>query len=160
MYELIVIGIAVLEIAAAVAIFSLKDVMHSALFLALLFLVNSAAFLALEQPILAIIQLFIMVGGVATYLFVGVASEYPSKTRHTNIAALAIVSLLVFLSVWYPVSGYFSGTNVTSLSFSSISSELSSGYQLLYLIVALLFGVALGSILLLKSLSEKGGAHD
>lgn len=155
MYVPIAVAIAVVEIAAAFCIFMLRDVMHSALALATLFLFNSAAFLALGQPILAVIQLFIMVGGVATYLFVGVASEHPNEKRHTNMAVFGILSVLIFIAVGYPAIGYFSGSSGVSLSFSTMASEFASGYQLLYILVVLLFGVALGSILLLKNLGEK-----
>ena len=147
--------IAAVEIVSAAAIFMLRDVMHSALALAVMFLVNSAAFMALGEPLLAIIQLFILVGGVATYLFVGVASNHQSERRHTNFAAFSILSILVFAFVAYPYIGYFTGSSSAQLTASSISAEFSSGYQLLYALVILLFGSALGSILLLKSSSEK-----
>jgi NADH:ubiquinone oxidoreductase subunit 6 (subunit J) len=155
MYEYIFGIIAVVEIASATGIFLFRDVMHSALALAIMFLVNSAAFMALGEPLLAIIQLFILVGGVATYLFVGVASDHQSERRHTNFAAFSILSILVFAFVAYPYIGYFTGSPSAQLTASSISAEFSSGYQLLYVLVILLFGSALGSILLLKSAGEK-----
>jgi NADH:ubiquinone oxidoreductase subunit 6 (subunit J) len=155
MYEYIFAIIAVVELASAAGIFLLRDVMHSALALAVMFLVNSAAFLALGEPLLAIIQLFILVGGVATYLFVGVASDHPNERRHTNFVAFSILSILMFAFVAYPYIGYFTGAPSAQLNSSAISSEFSSGYQLLYVLVILLFGSALGSILLLKNVGER-----
>ncbi|MEM3841389.1 MAG: hypothetical protein QXN59_01695 [Candidatus Micrarchaeaceae archaeon] len=157
MYEAVAIAIAVAEVAAASSIFIMKDIMHSALALAAVFLANSAAFLILGQPILAIMQMFIMVGGVATYLFVGVASEHPKEKRHTNIPLFVIISVLTFVAIGYPALGYYSNSSNSALSFSAISAEFASGYQILYVLVTLLFGVALGAILLLKN---NGGNRD
>ena len=73
--------IALLEILSATLVFVFKDMLHVVLSFSALFIINSAIFMVLGQPFLALLQLFIMVGGVSTYLFVGVASEATPSSR-------------------------------------------------------------------------------
>ncbi len=74
-----VIIIALLELVAIAFIFLSKSLLHSVISLTLAFIANSAIFLAIGQPFIAIIQLFIFVGGISTYALVGVASASFSK---------------------------------------------------------------------------------
>ena len=106
MYEILLLAIvaiiAVLELAAIAFIFISKSLLHSVISLTLAFVANSALFLAMQQPFLAIIQLFIFVGGISTYAIVGVASASFSKFPHTNRLAFIAVFIILLAVISYP----------------------------------------------------------
>ena len=160
MIYLVTFAAAALIIIASALVFVFKDVLHVAVALTTVFLANSLLFLVLGQPILAIIQLFIMVGGVSTYLFVGVASASYSHFKYINYAALASLALLIFAIMAYGAvrsgtvasAGTANATN--TYSSNQIASSFSSGYTIasMYAIAAMLFSLSLGAILLLNKL--------
>ena len=159
MYEIwllvIVAIIAVLELAAIAFIFISKSLLHSVMGLTLAFVANSALFLAMQQPFLAIIQLFIFVGGISTYAIVGVASASFSKFPHTNKTAFLGVFIILLAMISYPIFG-MKNAAVSHNSFTAlqVKTGISSYIGLFYLITAMLFGIAIGSIILVKSLGR------
>ncbi len=155
-YDPAFIGVATLEILSVALIFKFKDVLHSVLALSTFFLLNSVLFFMLQQPVIALLQLFIMVGGVTTYMFVGVASASYSHFEHTNYVALAILAILTMFAFVYKVSDTtFITPQQNLLIDQAISTAFSSNVPLLYIIAFMLFGIALGSIILLKNLGAK-----
>lgn len=148
--------LSLLEILSATLIFVFKDILHAVLAFSLVFVFNSALFFVLAQPFLALLQLFIMVGGVSTYIFVGVGSASYSKFRHTNYTFLIVTYLAVFISFSYRITSVTPIIPETNLlSTTLISQSISSNLGLLYIIVLTLFGIGLSSIVLMKKLGEK-----
>jgi hypothetical protein len=94
-----------------------------------------------------------MVGGVATYAFVGVASAGYSKFRHTNrmifMAAYVALFILLAYSVLRPNQPE---SGQPALPTISLTQALGQNIALLYLIAIVLFGVAFGSIIMMKKL--------
>ena len=109
----------------------------------------------MQQPFLAIIQLFIFVGGISTYAIVGVASASFSKFPHTNRLAFIAVFIILLTVISYPVFG-MKNTVMQHNSFTAlqVKTGISSYMGLFYLITAMLFGIAIGSIILVKSLGR------
>lgn len=155
-YVAVFIIIALLEIISAVFIFFFRNILHSVIALSMLFVFNSALFLILAQPLLALLQLFIMVGGVSTYIFVGVASPSYSKFKGTNYAVFAAIYLVILLVFTVKVAQISpSAIEQNTLSGTLISKTLSSNAGILYLMTILLFGTGFGSILLMRKLGGK-----
>ncbi|MDE1869168.1 MAG: hypothetical protein KGH60_04370 [Candidatus Micrarchaeota archaeon] len=155
-YAPIFFALAAIEIILIALIFVFKDVLHSVLALSMAFFFNSVLFLALGQPLLALIQLFIMVGGVSTYVFVGVASISFSNFRHTRFAALAGLSVAAFLILSYKMlSVQLPEAQANVFAINSIGPAISSNVALFYVILFMVFSVSLGSILLLKRIGVK-----
>ena len=156
--DLIVFGVwAAASLAFASVIFLFKDIMHVGISLAFLFLSLSAVYLVLGQPLLAVVQVFIMVGGVSTYLMVGSASAIVSRFKHSNVLAGAVLFILFFGAMFYPVlsSGAFNGgITVTALSGSAIESSMVLGIAPFYLLAVLLFGISIGSIVLFMKVRQ------
>ena len=102
MYPIMFIVLALAELLSISLIFVFKDILHSVLSLAMAFFINSLIFLMLEQPLLALLQLFVMVGGISTFLFVGVASVSLSRFGHANLLLLLVLSVRSsqFRSTW------------------------------------------------------------
>lgn len=163
MLDLIVLVLAALMVIGTLLIFVFRNVLHVAVALSIIFFVNSLVFLLLNQPLLAVIQLLIMIGGVSVYLFVGVAAAGYSNFKYTNYAALAVTAVAIFLVMLYGL--YSSGTAgsinglplANQFSSSQIISSLTSRYTIvsLYAITIMLFLIAIASIPLLKDLRVK-----
>ncbi len=155
-YALVLVP-AILMIVGTALIFVLKDTMHAAVSLAFIFILNSLIFLMLDQPLLALIQLFIMVGGVSVYLFVGVASSSYSNFKHTNYFLFAGIAIVLFAITAYGAysSNAFQSyqlTNSFGISEASAAFSMSSTIISLYAITFMLFILALGSLPLLNRL--------
>jgi NADH:ubiquinone oxidoreductase subunit 6 (subunit J) len=139
------------ELFSIFLIFIFKDMLHSVLALSMAFFFNSLLFLVLGQPLLALIQLLVMVGGISIYLFVGVASAGFSRFKHTNYILLAVISILLFGACFYGAVGMqFPVQQQNALSSDAVASYLTSSISQLYVIAFVLFGVAIGSIAFLK----------
>jgi NADH:ubiquinone oxidoreductase subunit 6 (subunit J) len=115
--------------------------------------VAGAAFLALlGLPLLALLQLFIMVGGVSTYLFVGVSSESLSKFRHTSFPILVVLAIgLSAVPIYKVLTLGSSGTQVSTLGSGALSASIGANLTLFYMLAIALFGIGIASIVMMKS---------
>ncbi len=146
----------ILGLVLATFLFAFKDILHSALALAAVFVVNSLFFLLLAQPLLAIIQLFIMVGGIATFIFVGVASAPFENFNYTKVRRLTLTWLLLFALMVIPLNFVVFNVQQTSVfNGASIVNSLSSDSGIFYLMLLLMFGTSIGAIMLLKKTGAK-----
>jgi NADH-quinone oxidoreductase subunit J len=161
MLDIVIFAIvSALGILFSVLVFTFRDILHATVALASLFFANSLLFLLLNEPLLAIIQLFVMVGGISTFLFVGVAAAPYSKFKYTRILFMAALWIVFFAAIAYPLTGMqFSQPQPQNqgapFGVVGIAASLSSGPVFFYLILLLMFGVALGAVLLLKRAGVK-----
>jgi NADH-quinone oxidoreductase subunit J len=143
--------VSVLGVILAALMFAFKDILHSAMALAGVFLVNSLLFIALNQPLLAVIQLFIMIGGITTFIFVGVASATYSHFKYTKLGWLGLLWLVFFIAIAFPLTKIqFNGQLSNIFGPSNVAISLGSSVGLFYIMLFVMFGVSLGAILLLK----------
>lgn len=153
MIDLIVFAILTISILLlSILVFALKDVLHAAVALASLFLFNSLFFLLINQPLLAVVQLFIMVGGIATFLFVGVGSAAYSRFLHTRKFVLVVIWAALFAVLASALNGVSFTSTLPQTTFwaDSIASSLQSSAALFYIMALAMFGVSLSAIILLK----------
>lgn len=153
MIDLIVFAILTISILLlSILVFALKDVLHAAVALASLFLFNSLFFLLINQPLLAVVQLFIMVGGIATFLFVGVGSAAYSRFLHTRKFVLVVIWAALFAVLASALNGVSFTSTLPQTTFwaDSIASSLQSSVALFYIMALAMFGVSLSAIILLK----------
>ncbi len=148
---LIFILLVMVGLFAAMEIFIEKDLFKAALGLAFVFLSSSGLILLLSQPLIALFQLLILVGGLSTYLIVAVASERHADFAHTNMLVLGVSfvlfgGVLLYAVVLHPYPSFASGASVGQ----SISLSITQYYPLIYAMVFLLFSVAIGSVLLIR----------
>lgn len=136
---------------AAMIIFIEKDLFKAALGLAVVFASSAGIILLLGQPLIALFQLLILVGGLSTYLIVAVASEGRAGFLHTNMLVLSISfivlgGVLLYAIAMHPYPGSLTGAAIGQ----SISLSISEYYPLMYAMVFLLFSIGIGSILLMR----------
>lgn len=147
--------VAIVGIGAAVFVFLFRDILHSALALSIVFLANSLAFLLVDQPLLAVIQLFIMIGGITTFLFVGVASATYSNFKYTRALVFLIAWAVLFIAFASQLDNIqLVQTQSNVFTPGNAAFSLQSSYGMFYLILLLTFGVSIGAILLLKKIGS------
>lgn len=143
--------LAAIGIGSALACFAMRDMLHIVVALSALFTFNSLVFAMLGQPLLAVVQLFVMVGGISTFLFVGVASATYSNFRYTKVARLLLASAAVFAVIGYPLLGLqMYAYQPPVFSQSSIVASIPQSMYLFYVMALVMFGMTLGSIVLLR----------
>jgi NADH-quinone oxidoreductase subunit J len=152
MLQILFALLVLLEIASISLVFEAKNVLHSVIMLSISFIISSLIFAFIGQPLIALLQIFIMVGGVMTYMFIGMASAGISRFKHVSYISLALYSIIILAVLSYSVmnASYTEGAN--NLSRSSIALQLTSGLGIIAVAVIALFGVGIGSIVLLKAL--------
>ena len=150
----IFLAVAALELISIIIIFVFKNVLHSIIILAIAFVISSVLFAAMQQPLLALLQLFIVVGTILTYFFIGVASAGISRFKHTSYTLLAVLSIIMFMVLAYMSNGVnFTGQNM--LTKADIANYVSGSIWLIYFLTLVLFSVGLSGIILLKRLGER-----
>ncbi len=131
-------------------VFRSRNMLHVMIGFSLVFVVGAVVFFMLNLPLLALLQLFIMVGGVSTYVFVGVSSESLSGFRHTSIGLLALLMALLIAMPLYRIGGLQIGSGANTLSNGIIAASMGSDMGLFYMIALMLFGIGVGSIIIMR----------
>ena len=78
---------------SALLVFRAREMAHAMVGFLMVTVAGAALLALLGLPLLALLQLFIMVGGVSVYLFVGVSSENLSRFRHTSLPVLVVLAI-------------------------------------------------------------------
>ncbi len=143
--------VSLITVIAAVLMFLLKDVLHIVLSLSMIFLLNSLIFLFMGQTLLAAIQIFVMIGGVSTFLFVGAASMQYSKFSYSRVAILSAMSILLFAVIAYPLTTMnFTGMAQSQFNSASIAQQFEGSTPIFYIMALTMFGVCFGAVLILR----------
>lgn len=151
MYVLIY-AFAFLALCCSALLFIAKSMVRAVVLFALSALFSAGLMVAINQELIAILQIFIFVGGLSTYFVVSFGSE-TSKIRPV-LKGLGIFALFIALGASLVYA--YSRSPVPSLSKGSVQALLASSFSTYYPFLALLallvFGAALGSILAIKRL--------
>lgn len=150
--EIIAVLFILAGVSSALAIYIERTIFKSAIALSITFTVVSLSLLLLNQPVVAILQLIVIVGGVSTYLVVAVASETKRKTWETNFRTLAILGILLMLAISYIIFPYVDTSNVSAVSiYGEFQQTLQQYAVAIYFIILLMFVAALGSAVTIKN---------
>jgi hypothetical protein len=150
--EIYAAAVLVATVLSAYVLFSERSMFKVAIAAAALFAMASAEIFIIGQPAIALFQLFVLIGGASTYLVVAVASGSRSNYPTTNLAMLISVSIVVFATFSYvliPSAPQYALPGV-EVGYAQIAGA-ASHWQLVYAIVLLVFGTAIGSIIVIKS---------
>lgn len=148
---LLFIFLAAVGVVAGIVLLAQKSLFKSAISLAILFVAVGGFILLTGQTLITLFQLFILVGGLSTYLIVAVASERESTFRHVDMRVFAAV-FIVFgaLMVYAIVANTQGGTPTTPGALVEVAASINSYYGLMGAIVFLMFALGIGSIMLIK----------
>jgi NADH:ubiquinone oxidoreductase subunit 6 (subunit J) len=143
--------LAVITIVSAFAIFISRSILKSALALAFVFIAVSAVLLLLGQAVIATIQLFILVGGLSTYIILAVASETKPNKSKTNMKIFTILFIVIFAVTSYSILPSILSINTAQNNIYAAITYAMSQYLLpIYAIILFMFSVAIGSIIIIK----------
>ncbi len=156
-YETALVVLALLELLSAALIFYFKDMLHVGIALSVLFFFNSVLFLAAQQPLLAVIQLFIMIGGISTYFIIAVASLGTSDFKHIRIIPIVVFSAVIFIALALPIIllNPLNGNPQGPITMATLTTEFTSQIGLFYILTLLVFATAMGSIALFNRIGER-----
>ena len=149
---LILAIVMLLEIVFSISLFVLKHPVYGAIALSLFFVVNSALFFFLGQPVLGTIQLLVLTGGVSTYLVLGIASSSSYSFKHSNLIALLVGVVLVFGVLAYSIASPAGGLSYALQPQQGNMQQLSlqEGMPLVYSSALLIFAGTFGAVILFK----------
>lgn len=143
---------ALIGIAAGIVVLIQRSLFKAAIALAIVFVAVSGFIFLTSQTMVTLLQLFVLVGGLSTYLIVAVASERQATFRHVDIGVLATVFVVLGAVMFYATVN--ATQNAQSQSAPMINSEISvaigANMALLGAVVFLMFALAIGSIMLIK----------
>ncbi|MDE1869608.1 MAG: hypothetical protein KGH71_01315 [Candidatus Micrarchaeota archaeon] len=148
---LLFVFLAAVGIVSGVVLLAQKSLFKSAISLAILFVAVGGFILLTNQTLITLFQLFILVGGLSTYLIVAVASERESAFRHVDMRVFAVVFVLFGALMVYAIAiNAGPAAPTTPGIMAEVSSAIGSYYGLMGAVVFLMFAIGIGSIMLIK----------
>ncbi len=147
-------AISALTVISALAIFFQKKLIYAVGAITCTFISSALLFILLGQTLIGLLLLIIFVGGLSTYLIVAVATE-EKNTGLIKIPIFAVVAIIFFIGLTILLGYLPSSTQSSAPSFLSAALlAFQSGYLTLYLVVFLLFGVAISGTLIIKKFNR------
>lgn len=151
-----IVAFGLMAIAAAIAMFFQRSIFKAAIFLSASFAFSSVILIVIGEYLVAILQLLILVGGIATYLIVAVASEQNRHDNGINVPMLFIVAAASSIIIGYLLYPGTIGINTSGTGiYSELNASMANYQSLMFFIALLAFGAALPSIaIILKNLKR------
>ncbi len=136
---------------SAVLVFVERRLLHSVVALSMAFVGSALIFLLIGQTLAAMLQLIVFVGGFSTYLIVAVATE-EKAAKLVRLRSFAAIALILLAGAGWLMLRYLPGSsvNVGSDFLSAAGASFQSAYASFYIIVVLLFGIAISGALVLR----------
>jgi len=151
--------LAIVCVAAALAVVTLKNIFHAALALVLCFLTIAGVYILLNAEFIAVVQILIYVGAISVIIILAIMMtrdlQQANISNKLKIPAFIIslgffiIMLYTFLNTEWNISGTIPAENTTSLLAGKLFSP--NGYVLQVEIAALLLLAAIiGAIVLMR----------
>ncbi len=149
--DIVFIAISLLAAASAIALFASRRLLHAVLALTIAFMSSSLLFFYLGETFIALLQLFVFVGGLSTYLVVAVAAEAARGKFELYVFIPLAVLFVIGLSEIVINSNLSLPAPALPASFTGASIEaLTVYYPVLAMLLILLFSAVIGSILIIR----------
>ena len=149
LYVYAVAAVSVFMVISSAYVFATKKIMHAVLALTGAFTGSALFFMLMGQELVALLQLFLLVGGLSTYLIVAISTE-EVRVSVKNFTSLVVTAVILYGAMAILLPRFLQGS-LQSNNFSYVAGQaFESQYAILYFIVALLFAATLGSILMLR----------
>ncbi len=147
--------VAAFTILSAIAIVAQKRLVYAVGAITMVFVGSAMIFVLLGQMLIAILQLLVFVGGLSTYLIVAVATE-EKNARLVKLPVFGAITILLFIGLSL-LLGYVPATSAPTAVpnfLSDAASAFTSSYPILYILVILLFSVAISGVLIIKKFTK------
>lgn len=144
------VALAAILVFFAAMILESRRLIRAVLALTGVFFMSSLIILLLGQPLVALLQLIILVGGMSTYLIVAVAAEHGHEESVSGWV-FALLFVLLFAALMPLVLVESGGIVSGSGNFLASAANDFSSYTYLFFLIALLVAAsAIGSVVLIK----------
>ena len=156
-------AIALFTLLSALAMVSMKNIVHSALFMIMAFFGVAATYITLHADFLAAVQILVYAGAIAIFIVFGVMLTVRGNIKQTNlfsknVGLAAVVSLAMIGVVVYAVTGTnwnLSSAAAPAETASQISELMLSKFVVPFEVAAILLTVALlGAIIIAKEVKK------
>ncbi|BCS90746.1 MAG: NADH-quinone oxidoreductase subunit J [Candidatus Micrarchaeota archaeon] len=148
----------IVALAASYFIFYQRDIIKAVIALSSIFLFSGILLLSYNLILLGLLQILITIGGISTYLVVGVANADIERFKGFRSIAYMLVTAVLFASFLYII--YISNISNTEEGFSSsaISYQIYSSLSniVLYLVISI-YLVSLGAAAVYALVSNRRG---
>lgn len=135
---------------SSIMIFYQKSIMRAVILLTVSFGASSLIFFILNQNFIALLQLFIFVGGMSTYLIVAVSSEY-KKIDKIEFIKMSIIAAVIFIAIFLSIIGVVTTNTLQSTDMITYLGYAFQGYfPIIYAAIIMLFLTSIGSILIIR----------
>ncbi|MEM0200929.1 MAG: NADH-quinone oxidoreductase subunit J [Candidatus Micrarchaeaceae archaeon] len=135
---------------SSIMIFYQKSIMRAVILLTMTFAFSSIIFFILNQNFIALLQLFIFVGGMSTYLIVAVSSEY-KKINKIEFGKICIIAVIIFIAIFLSLIGIANNNSINTSNMTSyFAYAFQSYYPIIYASIVMLFLTSIGSILIIR----------
>lgn len=155
--------IALFTLLSALAMVTIKNIVHSALYMVLVFLGVAATYITLNADFMAAVQILVYAGAITIFIVFGVMLTVRGNIKQTNLFSknaglAAIVSLGLIGIVTFAVSGtqwQISNAPAPVETVSQISDLMLSKFVVPFETAAILLTVALlGAIIIAKEVKK------
>ncbi len=137
-------------ITSGIGIFYQKSIMRAVIALSVSFIASSLIFFILNQEFIALLQLFVFVGGMSTYLIVAVSSEY-KKINRIDFIKIGVAAIIISMSfsLLFTVINFNTANTAPGMSvyFATAFEEY---YPIIIAAVIMLFLAAIGSVIVIR----------
>jgi NADH:ubiquinone oxidoreductase subunit 6 (subunit J) len=147
---------AAVAVCAGLFIFRAKEMSHAMVGFLGVAIAGAALLAVLGLPLLALLQLFIMVGGVSTYLFVGVSSDNLSRFKHTSFPFLVVLAIALLVVPVYKVIIIGFVGQPSAVGAGGLAASIGPNLTLFYMLAVALFGIGIASIMMMKGFKMGG----
>lgn len=155
--------LAAVIVISALLVVTLRNIVHSALYMILTFIGVAGIYIMLDADFLASVQILVYAGAIAVFIVFGIMLTQRGNMKQTNlfskqagmagIVSLAMLALIVFITNktdWAPAA---SGTVDNTVA--TIADKMMSTYAIPFEIAAILLTVAmLGAIIIAKGVNK------
>ncbi len=148
---------AALTVSSGIFVVMSRKLIYAIIFFALASVGSAIIFALLGQELIALLQLLVFTGGLATFLIIAVATEEKNWKSQGAMHA----KFLVLFSVIFAILAYFAvslGPAYNAVYPSNVQSgaesAFSGSYMLLYAAMLLMFAAVTGSVLVLKKFAK------
>lgn len=143
--------ISIFTIGSGIALFLSKRLLHAVLSLTFAFMGSALVFIYLGQSFIALLQLFVFVGGLSTYLVVAVAADQTKSNTETLKFVILLVAIALGLSAILGSNASLFNQTSSSHSFTEAAiPAFNTYYPILFMLALLLFGTVIGSIIIIR----------
>jgi NADH:ubiquinone oxidoreductase subunit 6 (subunit J) len=147
--EVYILIVAALALSGGLLVFLSRRLLHAVLALTFVFIGSALVFVFLGEVFIALLQLFVFVGGFSTYLIVAVASEtsHDSFSKARFLSALVIIAIgIALILAWAGAGSFTHGSSFPSIAAAAISEY----YVVFFMMLLLLFSAVIGSVLIMR----------